>query len=325
MEDADSRPAAPVTSARRRAVLSDTAKAAHVDDALPGVARPTIYAPRWDPIAIRDAGRTSLTDDEVTDIFEAIQLLPNGIGARIMWLVKNFGMDTPFGKGIAPDIDDIMMSYRNLGHVVRDDNSPIKYPSNLVIVVATLLGITGLPDRAHWLSDEACAVTDGENPKDCNATTLQAYTLAPPLRASTGDLQCHCERPPAYFKPRQLVSYTTPSHNRCASNACRFHMVHATIKTVGEKMRDMKCARLPLFFCPDHPGQPIKIDFHLDSDKNPTGAFAKCTAVQVDADRTRRWCNVSEELFTSTNNFGLGSTGAIQLLNLLFRDTRLVL
>jgi hypothetical protein len=234
-------------------------------------------------------------------------------------------METAFGRGIAPDIDFIMDDYRNLGYNVREDNSPLHYPSNLVIVVATLLGITGLPDRSRWLSDEACAVMDGENPKDRDAAALQAYTLAPSLRASTGDLQCHCEMPPAYFKPRQTTAYTTPSQNRCASGACRFHMIYATIKTVGEKLKAMKCERLPLFFCPDHPGQSIKIDFRLDDNKNPTGVFAKCTAVTTDANRAKRYCTVSEELFTRTGNYGVGSNGAIKLMNLLYQDTRLAL
>jgi hypothetical protein len=323
---ADEEPAPPPkTAGRRRGVQSDAAKAAHVDDQIPGVVAPVIYAPRWDDKAIRAAARTNFTEEQATEVCEAIQMLPNGIGVRIFWLVHKYGMDTAFGQAIAPDIEYILGDYHGLGYSVTDANSPLVYPSNLVILVATLLGISGLPDPRHWLSDEACAIMDGENPKDRNATSLQAYTLAPTLRASTGDLQCHCETSPAYFKPRALAAYTTPSHNRCATGACRFHMVHATIKSVGEKMKEMRCERLPLFFCPDHPGQPIKIDYRLDDNKNPIGVFVKCTAVTTDANRIKRYCNVSEELFTRSNNFGLGSAGAIRLMNLLFQDPRLVL
>jgi len=226
--------------------------------------RAPLQRPLWNPanLALR-AIRGQIDSATVDALFinkDMLRKWPAQFRLRLVRSLIASGLENPIYKRHSEDLNSLAESLE----AKVGEEPGLEQMTAAASVLSAWLGCSKAVNPAELVSEGTMANPDlnrsGVNPSSRQVCELLAYTSAPRILSAQGDVTCFCKEPAA-FKQQQPWnrSQEVVSYYVCREGRCRMHITTDALGKLNEIMNDMNVDTLPIWFCPNHPEQQIKM------------------------------------------------------------------
>jgi hypothetical protein len=235
-----------------------------------------LAAPSWPATKLRE--RSASVEPKVVDhvFFKCLKKLPSRFLLRFLeqLSVGNDAVDpddppTLYSR-IASDVEGLIPAVRER---VTNPIPLSLHPRNLSVLAAHFGA--KVPDPSEWVSDGTIQSMTDLTPDVAREVLVQrsipefqAYTTCPSIFSDHGLVRCFCGQT-ASFKQVQVYQQKGKFVDRfhCTEGRCRFNITSGALALLKDLMADLGVDRIPVWFCPLHPEQDLRITQEFEFDK----------------------------------------------------------